>query len=58
MTPCLLAKVKFLLFYLLWRIWQDDSRDSGGFDGLHLVDITWSVQVVRYPNFFLGNGSR
>ena len=20
--------------------------------------ITWGVQVVRYPNFFLGNGSR
>ena len=21
-------------------------------------DNTWGVQVVRYPNFFLGNGSR
>ena len=20
--------------------------------------ITWGIQVVRYPNFFLGNGSR
>ena len=23
-----------------------------------LLSYTWGVQVVRYPNFFLGNGSR
>ena len=27
--------------------------------GLFLdIAYTWGVQVVRYPNFFLGNGSR
>ena len=24
----------------------------------HILLSTWGVQVVRYPNFFLGNGSR
>ena len=23
-----------------------------------MIKCTWGVQVVRYPNFFLGNGSR
>ena len=23
-----------------------------------VYDVTWGVQVLRYPNFFLGNGSR
>ena len=24
----------------------------------HLTICTWGVQILRYPNFFLGNGSR
>ena len=27
-------------------------------ENVHVGPYTWGVQVVRYPNFFLGNGSR
>ena len=40
-----------------WWLFQHgvhpDCRPS-----VHIWRTTWCVQVVRYPNFFLGNGSR
>ena len=30
----------------------------GGRTGAMRLHYTWGVQVVRYPNFFFGNGSR
>ena len=30
----------------------------GPSSGTFCTSCTWSVQVLRYPNFFLGNGSR
>ena len=34
------------------------ARGRGCLSGTSAACCKWGVQVVRYPNFFLGNGSR
>jgi len=38
--------------------WLECPKVCTEADGAILSDITWCIQVVRSPNFFLGNGSR
>ena len=44
-------------FSCFTNYWWNSAESCSCCSGKHRT-TTWGVQVVRYPNFFLGNGSR
>ena len=46
--------VKIKMVARFWWNYTDRGKPNYG----TVVYLTWGVQVVRCPNFFLGNGSR